>query len=154
MIICAFPLSCFAQIKNELKGTTVLYASDKNWKIRWEQGLWLRDLHSSPCQGSEEHMTKPKINSIQFSGDTAVSVDATINANCCHSFLGELEVVEDSILNLTYIGYGGHCACDCCFGLTYEIDIDRTEDYSPDKLIYVMVNGMRSTLKPINLRKK
>jgi hypothetical protein len=154
ILLLSLPLTSYAQNRYELKGTTVLNGSDKNWKIRWEQGLWLRDIHASPCQGSEERMPKPKINSIVFSGDTAVSVDATINSNCCHAFLGELEVVEDSILSLTYIGYGSQCACDCCFGLTYVIDIDRSEDYSPDKLMYVMVNGMRETLKPINFRKK
>jgi hypothetical protein len=154
LIILIFPFACRAQFDNELKGTTVLYGSEKNMKIRWEQGLWLRAIKSSPCQGSEEHLPKPKINTIAFSGDTAFSIDATINENCCNSFLGELEVIEDSILNLSYITYGSQCACGCCFGITYQIDIDRTEDYSPDKLTYVMLNGMRDTLKPINLRKR
>jgi hypothetical protein len=153
--IISIPFLSFSQREeNELKGTTVLFGSDKNQHARWEDGFWLAEIKASPCQGENEHMAKPKINSIQHLGDTTVLIDATINENCCHSFLGEIEILEDSILHLTYINYGPFCACYCCFGLTYQIDIfPDEEEYNYSRIKYVMVDGRRETLTRLKLGK-
>jgi hypothetical protein len=51
-------------------------------------------------------------------------------------------------LNLIYTGYGEYRGCDCCFGLTYYLRINK-EKGTPE-LKRVMVNGNNKTLKAIN----
>jgi hypothetical protein len=67
----------------------------------------------------------PKFISSSREGDTLTIVVSVI-ANCCHQFLGEAEVQQDT-LHLLYISYGGFCSCECCFTLRYRFDMSMED---------------------------
>jgi hypothetical protein len=135
---------------HRLEGTTVLTSSEKNLESRWVYGLGLNRISVTPCQSSGEKVTPTTITSIKQLNDSMLVIKAMISANCGYDFLGEIEVVSDSTLNLIYHGYGSYASCSCCFGLTYEIEIMRDPDYDMRKLKYVTVNGVaRKSLPPI-----
>ena len=90
--------------RNKLLGTTILTASEKNMSARWVSGISLERIIKSECQGSGEKMLPDKINHIAIKNDPIVTIDITINANCCYDFLTEIEVTEDNVLNLIYHG--------------------------------------------------
>lgn len=126
-----------------LKGTTVLTGSDKNALSNYVYGYHLSEITSSECQlGGRPEEIKEKILGITKT-DSSFSIAANIMGNCAHAFLGEIEIVNDSIINLIAHGYGGNSTCACCFGLTYLISYDET---ASKKVKYVMINGMRNTL--------
>ena len=98
--------------------------------------------------GEEVYRAKDKINSYELT-DSTLLVDFTLYSNCCYDFLCDITVDENGILNLLYQGYGSYCACNCCFGLIYELDIIKNEDYS--EINGIMLNGkIESLLKFIN----
>jgi hypothetical protein len=68
-----------------------------------------------------------------------LTIDVSVVANCCHSFLGEAEIKGKDTLNLRYISYGDFCACSCCFTLRYTFDTDGEEDY--EIMNFVTING-------------
>lgn len=131
---------------NKLIGTTVLKGSSKNREARWIHGVYLEKMEKSECQnGGSEKINPTRINKVQIVNDTILVVQFTINENCCNDFLGEIEVTKDKVLNLTYQTYGADCACNCCFGLTYEIFLFREEEYELEKMKTVMINGIKET---------
>jgi len=135
--------------EDQLIGTTVLKASEKNMEARWVHGLWLNDLTSSEClQPLSETPSPTEITSVKQPNDSTLVITANINANCGYSFLGEIEIVSGNTLNLIYHGYGGYAICYCCFGLTYKIEIFRDEEYEFEKLKYVTINGVAKTSLP------
>lgn len=127
-----------------LIGTTVLPASDKNMDSRWQYGYALSEMHLTPCRTSEEDPGANEVMAIS-STDSSFTIELKIASNCCHAFLGEIEIVDDTLLNLVYHPYGSFCSCMCCFGLTYDITRFPDEEYHP--LAAVMINGDRRTLK-------
>ena len=134
---------------DELTGTTVLKASEKNMEARWVHGLWLDDLKSSECLHPQSETPSPtEITSIKQLNDSILIITANINANCGYNFLGEIEIIEDNTLNLIYHGYGGYASCNCCFGLTYKLVIFKDEENKFDKLKYVAINGIERTSLP------
>ena len=126
---------------NVLKGTTVLKASNKIMDARWVYGLWFESFTATACKSNGEHLPPSGITSIELQGDTVLVITADISDNCAFDFLGEIEVVNDTTLNLVYHGYGGFASCMCCFGLAYKINLVRDEDYTFTKLKYVTLNG-------------
>ena len=74
---------------------------------------------------------------------TILTIDVSIVANCCHTFLGEAEVIGNDTLNLVYTSYGGFCSCNCCFTLRYKFDTEMEEHYQILK--YVTINGSKTT---------
>jgi hypothetical protein len=79
----------------------------------------------------------PMFNEIRR-GINRLVIEVSVVANCCHNFLGEAEVLGDT-LNLLYTSYGGFCGCECCFTLRYSFDSSMEEYYQI--LNYVTING-------------
>lgn len=63
-------------------------------------------------------------------------IDVTIVSNCCHNFLGEATVLDDT-LKLIYTAYGGFCSCTCCFTLRYIFDTTFEADYHMLKFLTI-----------------
>jgi hypothetical protein len=130
---------------NVLFGTTIIPTTSNQVGL-YGAGLWLDNLTESPCNSSKEPSGIDKILGLTMN-DSILSISMEITSNCCHKFLGDAELVDNSILNLIYIGYGGNCACYCCFGLDYTF---RREHTDPDIVItHVMINGDRTSITPI-----
>lgn len=129
-----------------LFGTTIIPTTSNQVGL-YGAGLWLDNLVDSPCNNSQEPSGIDKVNSYSNT-DSILTISLEITSNCCHRFLGDAELINDSILNLIFIGYGGNCACYCCFGLTYTF---RKEYPNPDiNISHVMINGDKTTIKPIS----
>jgi hypothetical protein len=133
-----------------LKGTTVLKSSEANLESGILHGLWLNSLHSTECQDPiSETPRATEITSVKQTDDSTLVISANIVANCSYSFLGEIEV-KDNTLNLIYHGYGGYAECMCDFGLTYKVEIVRDREIKFNKLKYVTINGYaKKALPPI-----
>lgn len=101
-----------------LIGITVLRGSEKNVGASIHHGLYLHEIKSSDCMSSGEHLPDTEIRSIQYIKDSVLIIDIVTTANCSNHFLGEIEVLEDSLINVSYHTYGGYAMCNCCFGLT------------------------------------
>lgn len=131
--------------RHYLTGTTILPATNGQMHAH-EYGLWFTKLTKTDCQhnGENEKGAPDRINSI-ISNDTSIIIDISIYDNCCHSFLCDISVEDESIINLAYIGYGSYCFCGCFFGLTYTLNKVKTDDLK--KIKSVMLNGNRKTLK-------
>ena len=116
-----------------LIGTTVLPETINTMGAR-AFGFFLEKVESSPCKrsrGNEAYITDDEVFSIQKT-DSTWTCDLKINANCCHDFLCEISIENDTTLNFIYKGYGAaYCACKCCFGIQYEIKLD---DLSKDEV--------------------
>jgi hypothetical protein len=118
----------------------------------YSAGLWLTEMTGSECEnGIYKNNEEDNINTIIITDSTMV-FNINIISNCCHKFLGDASFVEDSILNLIYIGYGGNCACNCCFNLTYSFSRMESEDSMP--LTHVMIDNDPKALKPIPVIRK
>ena len=68
--------------------------------------------------------------------------------NCCHSFLCDIEVKDDTTINLIVHDYGAtYCSCSCCFGLKYHFRTMKVDAF--DKLKYISINGDNKTMKQL-----
>lgn len=76
--------------------------------------------------------------------DNTLTIDLAIMANCCHHFLGEAEISNDT-LKLFYTSYGGFCGCTCLFKLRYVFDTTLELEYQ--LLHYVAVEGSNAVGK-------
>jgi len=132
-----------------LIGTTVLVGSPGNEAVK-NFGYNLFKLESTSCKGELDGPPKAGSDRVVhvIRTDSLWTVELNITSNCCHSFLGEIEVVDGSILNLIYHGYGTYCFCECCFGLTYWIYREKFVD--PKDITRFMINGDRRTLNKID----
>lgn len=129
-----------------LKGTTVLPWTH-NQQIAKGYGLYLDNVSQSDCKKDATAERIPaKINSIINTGDELI-IDINISDNCCYSFLCDVQILNESTINLIYYGYGTYCSCDCCFGLTYKFKKETELDLT--KIKSVMINGIIKTLTPI-----
>lgn len=128
-----------------LYGTTIMPWT-ANQQYAKGYGLYLKEVSIAPCQQGERPPDMEEVLGISQT-DTSMIVELNIIGNCCHAFLCDIQVVNDSVIDLIHYGYGAtYCACYCCFGLTYEFSLLR--EYSEfDKLKYVMINGDERTLK-------
>ena len=109
------------------------------------------------CGSGEELDGINKISEVQQSDSTLI-FRICIENNCCKSYLAEIEITEDSILNMIYHDYGYICMCNCNFCLDYKISYSPYEVRKMSKwkqsdaaLKYAMINGDRRTL--INIEK-
>lgn len=130
-----------------LHGTTVLPWTGNQQNAKG-YGLYLDKVEITPCQQGERPKEQEEVISVSQT-DTTLTIQLNILGNCCHSFLCDIQIENDSIVNLIQYGYGAtYCACICCFGLTYEFSLLR--EYSEfDKLKKVMINGDERTLKQL-----
>jgi hypothetical protein len=127
-----------------LYGTMALPSTSSQVALWSYSGLWLESVEGSDCNGhDEDKMNRDKVESI-WKNDSMWVFSTQITSNCCHKFLGDASLESDSIINLSYIGYGGNCACYCCFGLTYTFKKEDGEWFSDYK--WVMINNDRRTL--------
>ena len=132
--------------KQILIGTTVLPGTHNQIAAR-ENGLYLKKVTKSNCQrDAYEEMNPDKINAV-ISTDSTLTVDINITDNCCYEFLCDISVDSTATLNLIYYGYGTYCSCECCFGLTFHFEKEKSPDYSDIKA--VIINGNRNTFKQI-----
>ncbi|MDR0872040.1 MAG: hypothetical protein LBN27_01050 [Prevotellaceae bacterium] len=130
-----------------LYGTRVL-----PWTINQQYakgyGLYLENVHFMPCeQNSQYEGEKDKILSIAET-ESVLKIEIKLWGNCCHSFLCDVEIVNEKTINLITIGYGGsYCGCTCCFGLLFDFSILKDEQYL--KLEDITINGNEKTRKKI-----
>lgn len=95
----------------------------------------------SECNESVDRKTfnqYPKFVNVERKLDTLI-IDVSVVANCCHNFLGEAEVVNETTLNLVYTSYGGFCSCNCIFTLRYKFNTFFEKNYQI--LDSVKING-------------
>jgi len=129
-----------------LYGTIVLPWTNSQ-QIAKNFGIALQTVTSTACKKSGKPIANEVISIAET--DTTLKIEIKIWGNCCHSFLCDLEIVDDSIVNLKYYGYGAtYCSCDCCYGLNYNIEKWKIDGYK--LLKSVMVNGDRRTIKKLN----
>lgn len=126
---------------------TMMLPGTSNQISGYEYGLWSSSVAGSACEmsGESELYGPDQILDVEMTDSTLI-INCKIMANCCHDFLCDFQVDENGILNLIYHGYGDYCACNCCFGLTYSIGVDRYDEEMPD-LTGIMINGSDNTLK-------
>jgi hypothetical protein len=125
-----------------LYGTMAIPETGNQLALWSYSGLRLQSVIGSDCSGEHEGIIE-RIESVE-KNDSMWIISTQITSNCCHKFLGDAALESDSIINLKFIGYGGNCACTCCFGLTYTF-IHENEDYFQDYK-WVMINDDRRTL--------
>ncbi len=133
---------------NWLIGTTVLEGSRLNTEAA-NHGYFIKRLTLTPCSEPEVNLKPNHV--VTQEGNTGgqygtLLLHINVIGNCCNSFLGEIEIVQDSILNLVHSGYGESCFCHCCFGLAYEISTSLS---GRKKATHVMINRDIETLTPI-----
>lgn len=128
-----------------LHGTTVLPWT-ANQQLAKGYGLYLDKVRIASCRQGEKPKELEEVVSVATTGKTLI-IQLNILGNCCHSFLCDVQIVNDSIVNLLHYGYGAtYCSCFCCFGLTYEFSLER-DSTDLDRLKKVMINGDERTLK-------
>lgn len=136
-----------------LFGTTLL-PNTSNQIYLYGMGLFLQSVTGLECMNG---MGEPKsfsdfVEHLDLT-DSSLLINIQIDANCCHSFLGDATVVDDTLLQLIYYGYGGgYCACNCCFGLTYYFHRDDYGKEDFDKIKYVVINDDRKNLYPFRMK--
>lgn len=152
-----------------LVGTTVLPGTRNQLALK-NYNLILDSVKFSPCNGEPpivelnidglagaESKESTFINSEFFKVQsldlwkTGFTINIKIWENCCHHFLCDAVVIDDSILSLVYYPYGwNYCACDCCFGLTYFFSFMGGQEEEFIKVKWVMINEWPETLLPLS----
>jgi hypothetical protein len=90
-----------------LYGTMALPVTSSQTALWSYSGLWLKSMVGSDCNNhDEDKMSLDRIESV-WKNDTTWIFSTQITSNCCHKFLGDASLEKDSIINLTFIGYGG-----------------------------------------------
>jgi len=130
--------------RHVLVGSTILPASSKSETTR-NYGLMLAGIQITPCEGGEKERPKPNEVKGVMRGAHNLTINTQVESNCCHSLLAEVEMLNDSTMNLIYHGYGTYCFCTCCFGLEYEFD--KADFGNNDGIRFFMINGEEATLK-------
>lgn len=114
-----------------LQGTCVLRGSEKNMSA-FNSGFLLEKIVSNGCLNSNTKSRKNEVTKVT-SYSNILRAEFLVFANCCNSFLGEIEIRKDT-LNLIYQGYGNYCFCNCCHNLTYFIK-------KGDNINHYIING-------------
>jgi hypothetical protein len=117
-------------------------------------GLALQNMTGTDCESSmgEEPLSQDEITDIRQT-DSTLEIETKIAAPCCVSFLGDVAIVGDSILQVNYSIYGSICDCPCCYGLTYRFDFVADYEALRPKIKWVEINSEKKTLKPIKFSK-
>jgi hypothetical protein len=129
-----------------LFGTMAIPTTSNQIGLYGTNGLWLNEMNGAPCNSLGEREVMDHVESISQT-DSTFFVSMQISSNYCHKFLGDAGTINDTILNLIFIGYGGNCACTCCFGLSYSFYKEEYDFTIPVK--WVMINEDRKTLYKI-----
>jgi len=131
-----------------LVGTTRLPGTGNTYDA-YTYGLNFTGFAGSDCNNDSESEAYggSKILDVQWTDSTLI-INCQIGENCCHDFLGDVSADENGVLNLIYYGYGEHCACNCCFGLTYTFVRDEFLEETKE-LTGIMINGNEKTLRKI-----
>lgn len=128
-------------------GTTALPMT-VNQQLAKNFGLYLDHVTITQCK--QEFVKRPdEINKVisVTEGKDSLIIEIKIWGNCCHSFLCDMQVVDDKTINLITQGYGAfYCDCTCCYGLTFHIGTMRGIEYK--MLETIMINNDRQTLRP------
>ncbi|WP_338812133.1 hypothetical protein V9L05_12085 [Bernardetia sp. Wsw4-3y2] len=107
-------------------------------------GLWNGKLNVEECVNTRTEGKNNKLLDIS-ENDTTLNITWQVIDNCCFSFLGDFELVNDSTLNCIYHSYGEtHCACNCEYKVTYQLNkYFAIEGYEENykKLKYISLNG-------------
>jgi hypothetical protein len=155
--------------KISYKTDTILFASQMQRKIIYgtmalpgsigqhnamNAGLFLKGMTGTDCLNvlGEEPAENDKITDIRQT-DSTLEIETKIAAPCCISFLGDVDIVDDSILHVNYSLYGVDCSCPCCYGLTYKFEIGRDYIDLRSKIKWVEINNEEKTMKSIRLPK-
>jgi hypothetical protein len=129
-----------------LRGTTVLRWSSKYRMTLYQYGYYLNELNSSDCNNNGKRPEELEDNVIDASqSDSTITITISKVSNCSDAFLGEIEIVNDSIINLITHEYGGRSTCRCCFGLEFIIKTEGLDNH----IRYTMIDGNRNTLTKI-----
>lgn len=131
--------------KHILVGTTIL-TSTLNQQDAKNYGLYFNKVDFSECNGDATIEFVPnKINSV-INNDSLLLIDFNITSNCCYSFLCDIQILNETTLNLIYYGYGNYCDCECCFGLKYFISKESVPDFGKIKSI-IINNNFKTSFK-------
>ena len=130
-------------MRNILTGTTVIPFT-QNQQYAKGYGLFFEKVTKSDCSNSREEVYKEedKINSFE-SNESNLTIEVKVYDNCCYDFLCDIAVDSNGTLNLIYQGYGSHCGCECCHGLTFELSKFVHSNFGEIKAL--MLNGDEST---------
>ncbi|WP_163307854.1 hypothetical protein [Dysgonomonas sp. 521] len=129
-----------------LYGTMVLPQSAKQLTL-FGHGLTLDSVSIRECKNNDfEPSSKDEILSIKESGDSLI-VEILLEGNCCHSFLCDAEIVDNTTINLITIGYGTYCSCMCGYELTY--CFSRYDYGGYGKLEDIIIDGNTETRKKL-----
>jgi hypothetical protein len=122
---------------------TTLLPETRNQQYAKNYGLFIDSVAIAPCENSASRERPDYINKVNSIVSTKDSFFIQIKfwGNCCHQFLCDIEIADDSTLNIITIGYGMYCSCDCCYGLNlyFEPLHKIFEDFN--KLKYITING-------------
>lgn len=135
--------------RNMILGTSIWPSSSNQYNAYWEYGIYFKDVKLSKCIGQTDENNKFKtgITDILVTDSTWV-FKKVISGNCCHSFICDIKINDDLVLELLEFGYGtNHCDCACLYELTYtlqKIDFDRSKNIKS-----VMIDGDKKTKKDI-----
>ncbi len=116
-------------------------AKSKHNKISKSKGFELVGISARFGKGMENTTkVEESVTNIEYSGDTLL-VEVSLVANCCASFVAELEITNDKTLNIVFEKNDINCLCLKGIYLTYKI-IAKQGDYA------FQMNGT-----PIKMRK-
>jgi hypothetical protein len=137
LLFCLINFTCFSQSDDSIVIVTIEHneiepavfptkikdSSILNFQSS-EKGFDLNEFTISPCNSESWGNILHRISSLNYI-DSNLNLEVAIMANCCSSFLGEIEIIDDSTLNLIYTENGGECFCSCCFTLNYSIQCNK-----------------------------
>lgn len=109
--------------KTEAKNPSIVSDTSKLNQESAKKGYNLFDIEPSPCSSEATYENLQRISRKTFQ-DGTLEIEATITANCGASFICEIQVPNDTTLNLLFTEYGDEYFCHCCFQLTYCIEAD------------------------------
>src|SRR5690606_15812773 len=129
-------------LRNDPIQGTVFLPSTHNYYSVMSTGYVINEVIKADCSsnGEEVEIGNDLIDSISIS-DSIIEIHLRIFDNCCYDFLWDPSF-ENGVLNLIYIGYGNHCACNCCFGhvLRFKKEYSTGED---EIIREIHINGKR-----------
>jgi len=131
-----------------LHGTTVLPMTSNQQNAK-NYGLYFDSVSLIQCKqelGGKPDMKNQIVRTSQ--NKDSLSIEIKYWGNCCHSFLCDIEVNNDTTINLIIHGYGAfYCGCTCCYGLTYHLTTMKVNEF--DKLKYITINGDDKTKRQL-----
>jgi hypothetical protein len=122
-------LSLYSQTLEDLindgSGETKIDTESESYQNALKMGVELFEFSTSGCDESLGNQSVPvTILKKEFENDVLTVVFEFSDA-CCISFLGDIELKENS-LNLKYDIYNEPCECLCYYTLTYKIRTSET----------------------------